>query len=294
MNEIILEAFDSSGWIKYNKKISVRCGLEAAIMLGYLIDKHIYWSGLVDGKSRFERVTGKKWNGLFFCTREDIEEEIGLTPHLQRKGIVSLTKSGLLHTEEHDLPKKTYYKIDFSEVESVIQDFNTQSLTILTTCDEQFSPLVVNRFDNNKNKQIRTKNKNTITETCCAKALGESVSRSVYADAVEQWNSTNFPRIRNADLENLNRMKPKKVEALMELIPMLSYLGDQRWLQSNKNLSYVIANLESLLRWKADFSSNPATWVPFLRQNPTKLKEEDYESTAAWKKAVMEELHART
>jgi len=182
-NSLILAAFDSSGWIRYNKKISLLYGLEASVMLGFLIDKYIYWSGYDKGSSRtrFEVVTGKLFEGEFFCIREDIEDELGISAHIQRKGLNALRNKGLIGMVQRGIPSKVFYSIDFSQVEKILK---AKALTDLRAGCEQIEQLGVNRFDGNNNKDKEQKNNNNpiiIIENekrSCAKAPGSERQRS--------------------------------------------------------------------------------------------------------------------
>lgn len=150
---LLLEMFDSGGWVRYNKTVARELGIESAISLGNLIDKHIYWKNR--GVS--------EW----FHTRDDIEFETGLTAHQQRKGEKKLTELGLISivakSPGNGICKRiNYYKIHFDVVAEFLNN-KRKSLKSLTTAESNCEPLVVDRFDGNKNKDNKNKdNKNKI------------------------------------------------------------------------------------------------------------------------------------
>lgn len=183
-SSLILAAFDNSGWIRYNKKISLLYGLEASVMLGFLIDKYIYWSGYDKGstKSRYEVVTGEAFDGEFFCIREDIEDELGISAHIQRKGLNALRNNGLIGMIQRGIPSKIFYSVVFPQVEKILK---AKALTALRAGCEGIERLDVNRFDANNNKDKEQKNNNNPSiiieeeRSSCAKAPGSERQRSV-------------------------------------------------------------------------------------------------------------------
>lgn len=250
-SSLILAAFDSSGWIRYNKQISLFYGLEASVMLGFLIDKYCYWSGYDKGssKSRFEVVTGKSFDGEFFCIREDIENELGISPHIQRKGLTALRNFGLIGMAQRGIPSKIFYSIQFKQVEKILK---AQGLTDLRAGREQIERLGMNRFDANNNKDKEQKNNNNpiIIEnekSSCAKAPGKqrgaasNRSSEIALNAEEQevldkwkimwmeWTGNDYVPCK-IDLLALKHLIPIKDK--IHLWPLFVKYGNNKWVKS--------------------------------------------------------------
>lgn len=142
----IAEMFDSGGWIKYHKTIGRELGIEAAISLGNLIEKHIYWTnrGIQD----------------WFHLREDIQYETCLTPHQQRKGEKKLEHCGLISTiakaPKGQCKRINFYTVHFDAIKQYLIE-NHKSLKSLTTMDSNPQPLKVKNVDGNKNKDNKNK-----------------------------------------------------------------------------------------------------------------------------------------
>ena len=76
----MIELLSNTGYIMVNKTLIKRIGLHEALMLGELCSEYSYWKS-----------TGKlDEEGYFFSTRENIEENIGLSSFQQRKALTTL------------------------------------------------------------------------------------------------------------------------------------------------------------------------------------------------------------
>lgn len=131
--------FREDQWIRYNVKLSKKVGIYGSILLGYLINKEIYYSDrdqLVDG-------------AYFYATRTTIEEQTALSPHQQREAIKELKECGFLVTKDMCTPRKTFYAI----VHDKLSNF-------LTTSDRKIEPLDVE----NLNDIYEYRNMSTETE----------------------------------------------------------------------------------------------------------------------------------
>src|SRR6056297_1700997 len=124
MYEAVKQLFDSTGWVRYHKKIAKSVGPLAAIMLGQLIDKSIYWE---KNKENFKRLTGQDFTGEFFHTREDIEEDTALSAHEQRKAEQILMQKGFITRSKKGLPAKNHYKINWSEIDLFLSTPDTHN-----------------------------------------------------------------------------------------------------------------------------------------------------------------------
>lgn len=86
MNMNLLEnTLSNDAFIQVNKAMVKLVGLEASVLLGDLI-----------GKRRYFRDRNELHYGAFFITRDKIQENLGLTPHQQRKAEKQLIKAGML------------------------------------------------------------------------------------------------------------------------------------------------------------------------------------------------------
>lgn len=112
MATLLGDMFDSSGWIKYNKRVARMMGVEASIMLGELLSARTYW----ENRSRSSK---KGFVGEFFHMRQYIKNNTSLTDHLQRKGEDILIEARFITRTKKGLPSKNHYTIN----DKVVYDF---------------------------------------------------------------------------------------------------------------------------------------------------------------------------
>lgn len=139
----IAKLLSTDGFIQVNKTLIKKIGLHEAILVGELCAEYNYWDE-----------QGKLEDGYFYSTRDNIEENTGLSEHYQRKALSHLCELGIILIEKKGLPAKNYYKIDFNNLLSVIETSSCQR------CRQQDAESV----QINKNKQEKQVNKNTSKE----------------------------------------------------------------------------------------------------------------------------------
>ena len=106
---MITDLLSTDGFIIYNKKLARTIGTNPAILLGYLCSEY-----------NFYLTKGQLDNEMFFCTREKIKYNTGLTETEQRTAIKKLKELGIIETELKGMPSKTYYKINENNIFSVL------------------------------------------------------------------------------------------------------------------------------------------------------------------------------
>ena len=111
---MITDLLSTDGFIIYNKKLARTIGTNPAILLGYLCSEYNFYSS-----------NGQLDNGMFFCTREKIKYNTGLTETEQRTATKKLKDLGIIESELKGMPSKTYYKINESNIYSIISSEET-------------------------------------------------------------------------------------------------------------------------------------------------------------------------
>ena len=139
----VAKLLSTDGFIQVNKTLIKKVGLHEAILIGELCAEYNYWEerDMLD-------------DGYFYSTRDNIEENTGLSEHYQRKALSHLYELGIILIEKRGLPAKNYYKIDFNILLSVIETPSCQR------CRQQDAESV----QINNNKQEKQVNKNTSKE----------------------------------------------------------------------------------------------------------------------------------
>ena len=161
---ILASLLSSSSFIMTNKILIKAVGTDAAIILGELCSEYNYW------EQRGE-LTDKEW---FYSTRENIEDNTGLSEHKQRMAINQLLKMELIQTKRMGIPCKTYYKLNELNIlncytntqkklleiskNPVVEILDNKTLNNSNTSDEISKGQDVENFDINKNKNKNNEN----------------------------------------------------------------------------------------------------------------------------------------
>ena len=151
---MITDLLSTDGFIIYNKKLARTIGTNPAILLGYLCSEYNFYSS-----------NGQLDNEMFFCTREKIKYNTGLTETEQRTATKKLKELDIIETELKGMPSKTYYKINENNIYSILsceessqqglRNPNNKMLENLTTRSKESlqhvvrNPHTINNINNN-------------------------------------------------------------------------------------------------------------------------------------------------
>lgn len=161
---ILASLLSSSSFIMTNKILIKAVGTDAAIILGELCSEYNYW------EQRGE-LTNRNW---FYSTRENIEDNTGLSEHKQRIAINKLLKMELIETKRMGIPCKTYYRLNEGNIlncytstqkkllevakNPVIENLDNKNLNNSSTSDEIFKEQDIENLDINNNKNKNNEN----------------------------------------------------------------------------------------------------------------------------------------
>lgn len=108
---MLMDLLLNTGYIIVNKEIIKKIGLHEAILLGELCSEYIYW------KKKNETI-----NEFFYSTRENIEENTGLSAYQQRTAISNLVKKDIIVMKSEGIPLKTWYFINENKLQELLLD----------------------------------------------------------------------------------------------------------------------------------------------------------------------------
>ena len=184
---IVASLLASSSFIMTNKILIKAVGTDAAILLGELCSEYNYWE-------QRNELTNKYW---FFSTRENIEDNTGLSEHKQRMAINILLKMELIETKRMGIPCKTYYKLNETNIlncytstqkkliempkSPVVENLDNKNLNNSSTSDEIFKEPDIENLDINKNK-----NKNNENHTHEAEPIEEKKEYAIKVTMTEK------------------------------------------------------------------------------------------------------------
>ena len=248
---MITDLLSTDGFIIYNKKLARTIGTNPAILLGYLCSEYNFYSsnGLLD-------------NGMFFCTREKIKYNTGLTETEQRTATKKLKELGIIETELKGMPSKTYYKINENNVSSILSSEETsqqglrnpynKTLENLTTRSKESlqhdirNPHTINNINNNlkqntkdnikKNSKKSSSISKLIIETC----LKNDVEDDKSIELIEQFLTEMKIKTRGSIEANIAKVAGQKYTTIKKLIDLAysrnyKYIPEVSWLGDNKS-----------------------------------------------------------
>lgn len=110
MRKIIQNILSINSFWVINKKLTIELGFEASLMLSDLISKHAYFTEreMIDEE------------GGFYNSRENIEQDTGLTSYQQRNTCNILIRRGLLKILRKDNPARNYYYINYENINKIL------------------------------------------------------------------------------------------------------------------------------------------------------------------------------
>lgn len=144
----VAKLLSTDGFIQVNKTLIKKVGLHEAILIGELCAEYNYWEerDMLD-------------DGYFYSTRDNIEENTGLSEHYQRKALSTLYELGIILIEKRGLPAKNYYKINFDTLLSIIEESSCQRRR-----QQDAESVNLNNNKQTKSKKEKVVSKDTTTE----------------------------------------------------------------------------------------------------------------------------------
>ena len=169
---ILINLLANNGYIIVNKAIIKKLGLHEAIILGELCSEYTYW----DKNNKLD-------NGYFFSTRENIEENTGLTPYQQRIALAKLEKMGIVLVKSKGMPLQKWYSLNMDLLFEILKD-----KTDLTTSSEETLHHVVKKLDINNNNNNNKKNNNEDDNADEKKSV--HITEKQYNNLIKQYGKT--------------------------------------------------------------------------------------------------------
>lgn len=107
----LLKLISFEGYIPVSKLLSKLLGLNESVILGEFITEYIY----------YESHNMLTEDDYFYCTVENLEQNVFLSEFFQRKAIRHLCEEGLINIDKRGLPAKRYIHLNIDRIEEIIQ-----------------------------------------------------------------------------------------------------------------------------------------------------------------------------
>lgn len=142
---IVMSLLSNNGYIIVNKEIIKKIGLHEAIILGEMCSEYTYW----------ERENKLK-DGFFFSTRENIEENTGLSAYQQREPFKNLVEGGIIIEKLVGMPQKKWYSLNMDKLYEIFKRD-----TGLTPCPQETAHQDVKKLDDMESRNCTSSSKET-------------------------------------------------------------------------------------------------------------------------------------
>lgn len=137
MNAII-NLLSNSGYIIVNKMIIKKIGLHEAIILGELCSEYTHWEK-----------SGKLEENYFYSTRENIEENTGLSAYQQREPMKKLVNLGIITEKSKGMPLQKWYSLNSKRLYELLYEDEA-----IIASNKETKEQDVKKLDNNENKAL--------------------------------------------------------------------------------------------------------------------------------------------
>lgn len=132
----IINLLANNGYIILNKIVIKKLGLHEAIILGELCSEYTHWEK-----------NGKLEDNYFYSTRENIEENTGLSAYQQREPMKKLISLGVILEKSKGMPLQKWYSLNSQLLYKLLcEDLD------LTTSSKEIREQDVKELNNNENQ----------------------------------------------------------------------------------------------------------------------------------------------
>lgn len=214
MNSEFLNLFNSGNSISVNRPLAHALGVNAAIVYGALLGKHLYYL----------QHDMLKEGGWFYSTIADLQESTSLTRRQQERGIDTLVRNELIETGVKGLPARRYFRIIERTLENVVND--------KTVCTDK-----ADRFDESVQTDLHTSDNLLYKHN--NKTKDNNLNLSIISDGIDVIDErTSYLEIIKSNIEYDCFSEKERVDELVEI--MLDVICSEK--------EYIRVNGENVLQ----------------------------------------------
>lgn len=189
----IINLLANNGYIILNKIVIKKIGLHEAIILGELCSEYTHWEK-----------NGKLEDNYFYSTRENIEENTGLSAYQQREPMKKLISLGVILEKSKGMPLQKWYSLNSQLLYKLLcEDLD------LTTSSKEIKEQDVKELNNNENQAfslgLTTSSKETLQQDI--KKTDDKIIRdcSTSKEGTKEHDvKTNNKRINRMEINDMN------------------------------------------------------------------------------------------
>jgi len=194
MNSEFLNLFNSGNSISVNRPLAHALGVNAAILYGALLGKHLYYL----------QHDMLKEDGWFYSTIADLQESTSLTRRQQERGIDTLVRAELIETSVKGLPARRYFRIIERTLENVVND--------KTVCTDK-----TNRFVESEQTDLHTSDNLLYKHNNETKIINHNLS--IISDGIDEIDRrSSYLEIIKSNVEYDCFYEKERVDELVEIM----------------------------------------------------------------------------
>lgn len=253
----VINLLANNGYIILNKIVIKKLGLHEAIILGELCSEYTHWEK-----------NGKLEDNYFYSTRENIEENTGLSAYQQREPMKKLISLGVILEKSKGMPLQKWYSLNSKLLYKLLcEDLD------LATSSEETKEQDVKKLNSNENKVFSS----DLTTSCKEisqqdiKKLDDKISRNCNTS-----NGENKEHEENKLYANNNNINNKKNNN--------KYLYNNEKKVKFKDKVFLTKRQYSELikKFGKEKIDNLITRMDLYKKSTGKIYEDDYATILLW------------
>lgn len=253
----IINLLANNGYIILNKIVIKKLGLHEAIILGELCSEYTHWEK-----------NGKLEDNYFYSTRENIEENTGLSAYQQREPMKKLISLGVILEKSKGMPLQKWYSLNSQLLYKLLcEDLD------LTTSSEETKEQDVKKLNNNENKVFSS------DFTTSSKEISQQDIKKL-DDKILRNCSTSKERTKEHDVKNLhtnnNNINNKKNNN------KYLYNSEQKVKFKDKVFLTKKQYNELIKKFGKEKIDNLITRMDLYKKSTGKIYEDDYATILLW------------
>lgn len=253
----IINLLANNGYIILNKIVIKKLGLHEAIILGELCSEYTHWEK-----------NGKLEDNYFYSTRENIEENTGLSAYQQREPMKKLISLGVILEKRKGMPLQKWYSLNSQLLYKLLcEDLD------LTTSIKETKEQDVKKLNNNENQAFSLGLTTSIKET-----LQQDIKKTddkIIRDCSTSKEGTKEHDVKNLHTNNNNINNKKNNNKYL-------YNSEQKVKFKDKVFLTKKQYNELIKKFGKEKIDNLITRMDLYKKSTGKIYEDDYSTILLW------------
>lgn len=253
----IINLLANNGYIILNKIVIKKLGLHEAIILGELCSEYTHWEK-----------NGKLEDNYFYSTRENIEENTGLSAYQQREPMKKLISLGVILEKSKGMPLQKWYSLNSQLLYKLLcEDLD------LTTSSKEIKEQDVKELNNNENQAfslgLTTSSKETLQQDI------KKTDDKIIRDCSTSKEGTKEHDVKNLHTNNNNINNKKNNNKYL-------YNSEQKVKFKDKVFLTKKQYNELIKKFGKEKIDNLITRMDLYKKSTGKIYEDDYATILLW------------